>query len=176
MLAIQRVLRSIRLNTNDGMPRFPYVRSQVSCRVDEHILQMLHALAQDSNNVVVIVSGATTAKLCSAFLPMLDQSNVWLAAENGAFMRPPRLLWDMFSVSEGSEWICLYENLNFSWVKSVEQARPRTLLRSVSLLCCGHGCRMLTRCGAGVRVLLSAHTAQRGGDTRDKRGVELQAR
>jgi trehalose-6-phosphatase len=99
--------------------------------VDEHILQMLHVLAQDSSNVVVIVSGATTAKLCSAFLPLLDQSNVWLAAENGAFMRPPRPLWDMFSVSEGSEWICLYENLNFSWVKSVEQAWLCTALCSV---------------------------------------------
>ena len=134
----------------DAMMAYTTVKCATSCRVDEHILQMLHALAQDSSNVVVIVSGATTAKLCSAFLPMLDQSNVWLAAENGAFMRPPRLLWDMFSVSEGSEWICLYENLNFSWVKSVEQERLHVLLGSDALLCCQHGCLMLVYGGAGV--------------------------
>jgi hypothetical protein len=98
---------------------------RLACRVDEDILGMLRTLAQDSANIIVIVSGATTAKLCTAFLPLLDQSSVWLAAENGAFMRPPRSLWDAFSVSEGTEWICLYENLSFSWVKSVEQVSPR---------------------------------------------------
>lgn len=68
----------------------------------------------------MISSGTTTAKLAEAF----PNENVWLAAENGAYLRPPRALWDAFETAhEGSEWICLYENLNLSWVASVQQVR-----------------------------------------------------
>lgn len=84
-------------------------------------MQMLRLLAADSANVIIIISGATAAKLCTAFASLLQYNNVWLAAENGTFMRPPPGWWEAFSVGDGTEWVTLYENLNFSWVKSVEQ-------------------------------------------------------
>ena len=97
-------------------------------------MQMLRLLAADSANVIVIISGATAAKLCAAFASLLQHNNVWLAAENGTFMRPPPALWEAFSVAEGSEWVTLYENLNFSWVKSVEQVRTH------AVHVCANGC------------------------------------
>lgn len=97
-------------------------------------MQMLRLLAADSANVIVIISGATAAKLCAAFTSLLQHNNVWLAAENGTFMRPPPALWEAFSVAEGSEWVTLYENLNFSWVKSVEQVRTH------AVHVCANGC------------------------------------
>jgi Trehalose-phosphatase len=101
----------------------------VCCSVDCQILSAVHLLAENPKNVVVVSSGATIDKLAATF----SGDNLWLAAENGAYVRPPRALWDKFGIEEGGhEWICLYENLNFSWVNSVEQVRRRR---------CGESCR-----------------------------------
>lgn len=89
-------------------------------RVNDQIYEAVCLLSADPDSTIVISSGTTTAKLAEAF----PNGDVWLAAENGAYLRPPRALWDTFdTAADGSEWICLYENLNLSWVASVQQVR-----------------------------------------------------
>jgi trehalose-6-phosphatase len=96
------------------------MRAPVVCRTERQLLHAVKHLAADPTNIVVVSSGATTACLAAAF----PNSNIWLAAENGAFLRPPNALWGEFNIDESSsEWLCLYESLNLSWVKSVEQVR-----------------------------------------------------
>ena len=99
--------------------RHPGITAMCGRRVDKQIMAAVRVLAADPANTIVISSGSTAAKLTDAFQDL----DVWLAAENGAYVRPPRARWAAFGVEEGAEWLPLYENLNFSWVKSVEQAR-----------------------------------------------------
>lgn len=108
--------------TSHWSPQAPVATPTRSRRLDLTILAAIAALAADPRNVVVITSGATTAKLSAAFA---DVEGVWLAAENGVYLRPPRALAARCGLDAGAEWLCLYENLSFSWVKSVEQVRRR---------------------------------------------------
>jgi trehalose-6-phosphatase len=89
------------------------------CRANDQIFKAVEILCTNPANVVVILSGTTSAKLAAEFA----SDKVWLAAENGVYVRPPKSLWEAFDIHDSvSSWLCLYENLNLSWVASVLQA------------------------------------------------------
>ena len=127
-------------------------KAPLLCRVDQQILKAIHLLSSDSSNIVIVSSGATTRNLASVF----PNENVWLAAENGAYVRPPRALWPEFGIEEadGSEWLCMYENLNLQWVKSVEQVCPL-----FCMVCCAQAVLFATvRSGLAVQRFLAYGT------------------
>ena len=71
---------------------------------------ILAQLARDPRTTVVIISGSECSKLESLFghLP------VWLAAENGVYVRAPAA-----ADAPSPEWTMTMENLNMGWVESV---------------------------------------------------------
>jgi Trehalose-phosphatase len=58
---------------------------QALTRVQPALFNSVRALANEPNTTVVIFSGSDKSKLEDTF----GNLNVWLAAENGIFMRPP---------------------------------------------------------------------------------------
>ena len=72
--------------------------------------ELLGELGNDPQTTVVIVSGSECSKLESLFgdLP------VWLAAENGVYLREP-----VSADTPNPEWTMLLENLHMGWVENV---------------------------------------------------------
>ena len=58
---------------------------QAMTRVNPTVYNSIAALSNEPNTTVVVFSGSDKAKLDETF----GNLNVWLAAENGIFMRPP---------------------------------------------------------------------------------------
>ena len=58
---------------------------QAMTRVNPTVYNSIASLSNDPNTTVVVFSGSDKAKLDEVF----GNLNVWLAAENGIFMRPP---------------------------------------------------------------------------------------
>ena len=58
---------------------------QAMTRVNPTVYNSIAALSSDPHTTVVVFSGSDKAKLDETF----GDLNVWLAAENGIFMRPP---------------------------------------------------------------------------------------
>ena len=58
---------------------------QAMTRVNPTVYNSIASLSNDPNTTVVVFSGSDKAKLDEVF----ENLNVWLAAENGIFMRPP---------------------------------------------------------------------------------------
>ncbi len=54
-------------------------------RVNPTVYNSIASLSNEPNTTVVVFSGSDKAKLDDTF----GDLNVWLAAENGIFMRPP---------------------------------------------------------------------------------------
>ena len=67
---------------------------QALTRVNPRVYDSVAALCDSPNTTVVVFSGSNKQKLEETF----GELNVWLAAENGIFMRPP-----------GGEWSTLLE-------------------------------------------------------------------
>ena len=65
----------------------------------------LNAIASEQDTVVVVVSGSERRALETTF----EGCDVWLAAENGIFLKPP-----------GAEWEGVVENVNLEWMESVQ--------------------------------------------------------
>lgn len=82
-----------------------YEQLRALTRVHPSVHATIRKLAADPRTRVVVFSGSERARLDEVFgdLP------VWLAAENGVFMRPP-----------GGEWEANYEKLNLDWMESVQ--------------------------------------------------------
>ncbi len=70
------------------------VHAQALTRVNPRVYDSVAALCDSPNTTVVVFSGSDKQKLEETF----GKLNVWLAAENGIFMRPP-----------GGEWSTLLE-------------------------------------------------------------------
>ena len=51
------------------------------------LMRLLPFAVQDPNNTVVVFSGSETSKLEEIFAPL----PIWLAAENGVYVRPPSM-------------------------------------------------------------------------------------
>lgn len=62
---------------------------QALTRVNPRVYDSVAALCDSPNTTVVVFSGSDKQKLEETFGGL----NVWLAAENGIFMRPPRREW-----------------------------------------------------------------------------------
>ena len=77
----------------------------------------IEEIASDPKTTVIIISGSECSKLEALFghLP------VWLAAENGVYIRPPSCNNNNNNNNNNSkpEWSMVMENLNMSWVESV---------------------------------------------------------
>ena len=58
---------------------------QAMTRVNPTVYNSIASLSSEPNTTVVVFSGSDKAKLDETF----GDLNVWLAAENGIFMRPP---------------------------------------------------------------------------------------
>jgi len=84
-------------------------------KVNPKILASLQELSRDPNNVLVIFSGSETHKLEEIFgdLP------VWLAAENGVFVRPPP---QHLTPTQQSKrpWRALFHGISKEWMESVQ--------------------------------------------------------
>ncbi|KAF5827092.1 glycosyltransferase family 20-domain-containing protein [Dunaliella salina] len=84
-------------------------------KVNPKILASLQELSRDPNNVLVIFSGSETHKLEEIFgdLP------VWLAAENGVFVRPPPQHLTPLQQSK-RPWRALFHGISKEWMESVQ--------------------------------------------------------
>ncbi len=78
-----------------------------AARVSPSARAAVERLAADPRNVVVIFSGSDRAKLDDAF--GCQSSRVWLAAENGVFVKPP-----------GRDWAALIEPPKKEWMDAVQ--------------------------------------------------------
>mmetsp|Transcript_6225 Transcript_6225/g.15802 ORF Transcript_6225/g.15802 Transcript_6225/m.15802 type:complete len:1099 (-) Transcript_6225:258-3554(-) len=90
---------------------FDQIRAQTQILAETY--NSVRQLAAHSQVTVVILSGANRSRLTETFG---DMPNVWLVAENGVFMRPPR----GFCNYDGAGWICNSPNLDNEWIASVE--------------------------------------------------------
>lgn len=84
--------------------QFDQIRTltQVSAEVKEY----LRAIVARENTEVLVVSGSERYKLERIFEGV---EGVWLAAENGIFLKPPR-----------KDWSLVVENINLEWMESVQ--------------------------------------------------------
>ncbi len=64
---------------------------QALTRVNPRVYDSVAALCDSPNTTVVVFSGSDKQKLEETF----GKLNVWLAAENGIFMRPPQGEWSI---------------------------------------------------------------------------------
>lgn len=128
------------LTTSVEAPRQPrrhYDQMKALARVNPSTLKCIKEVCQHPQNMVIIVSGSECSKLQDQFghLP------VWLAAENGVYMRPPsslhdvstvsskwRLGWLLFSVWVWSVLVCWHWNSTESGARSQQLARALNLL------------------------------------------------
>ena len=82
--------------------------SQLNPECKRHI----EHLSKDPANIVVVFSGSMRHSLEKKFIGM----NVWLAAENGFFLRPPIV----GRPSRNEDWIPMHEEASLQWMSSVE--------------------------------------------------------
>lgn len=92
-------------------PRRHYDQMKALARVNPSTLKCIKELCQNPENLVIIVSGSECSKLQDQFghLP------VWLAAENGVYMRPPSSLHDL-----STDWHPIFDRLPKDWMDSVQ--------------------------------------------------------
>ncbi|KAG2501762.1 hypothetical protein HYH03_000262 [Edaphochlamys debaryana] len=126
------------LTTSVEAPRLPkrqFEQVKALAKVNPRVMQSVCELCQDPANVVVIFSGSETSKLDEVFghLP------VWLAAENGVYVRPaarspppttPRGQ-STPGTSQGDnqgsqarpplpQWKCVFDQVHCEWMESVQ--------------------------------------------------------
>lgn len=97
------------LTTAVEAPRQPkkhFDQIQALTRVNPAAYSCLAALSQDPSVEVIIFSGSVKERLVEVF----DQLPVWLAAENGAVLRPPG----------SNDWITVVDTVNAEWKESVQ--------------------------------------------------------
>jgi hypothetical protein len=87
--------------------------SQAQTQINAETYESVRQLAAHPAVTVVILSGADRNRLADTFG---DMPNIWLVAENGVFMRPPR----GFCNCDGQGWICNNPNLNDDWIDAVQ--------------------------------------------------------
>ena len=74
-------------------------------QISEEVKTFLSAMVSQPDTEVLVVSGSERYKLERIF----EGVNVWLAAENGIFLKPPF-----------KEWKLVVENINLEWMESVQ--------------------------------------------------------
>ena len=74
-------------------------------QISEEVKTLLNHIASQPDTEVLVVSGSERFKLERIF----EGINVWLAAENGIFLKPPSKEWDL-----------VIENINLEWMESVQ--------------------------------------------------------
>lgn len=97
------------LTTAVEAPRQPkkhFDQIQALTRVNPAAYSCLAALSQDQNSEIVVFSGSEKDRLSEVF----DKLPIWLAAENGAVLRPPG----------SKEWITVVEANGGDWKESVQ--------------------------------------------------------
>eukprot|EP00854_Cymbomonas_tetramitiformis_P000752 gene752-1225_t len=102
------------LTTAVEAPRRPkrhFDQIKALTRVNPKALASLQKLAEDPDTMVIIFSGSARDRLEGAFgdLP------IWLAAENGVFIRPPPNPEERYS-----EWTKTKDFSNLDWIESVQ--------------------------------------------------------
>ena len=85
-----------------------------SSTVHPESLRYLAALTRNPDNIIVILSGSTTESLAKKFKGV----DLWLAAENGLYLRPPPPAGQDWEDSQG--WIQMQEEVNLEWMDSVK--------------------------------------------------------
>lgn len=103
------------LTTAVEAPRQPkrhFDQIQALTRVNPTVYDSIQALCEDPHTTVVIFSGSDKGKLEETF----GELDLWLAAENGVFLRPPA------STAEDSDddWITMGEAPKREWMESVQ--------------------------------------------------------
>ncbi|GLI68117.1 hypothetical protein VaNZ11_012454 [Volvox africanus] len=129
------------LTTSVEAPRLPkrqFEQVKALAKVNPRVMQSVCELCTDPANVVVIFSGSETTKLDEIFghLP------VWLAAENGVYVRPPAANGNAGSAGAGRQggsggpgcsqaqapaepsaspqWKCVFDQVHCEWMESVQ--------------------------------------------------------
>ena len=106
-------------------PTSPHLTSPLSSPLAQ-VISSIHELCKDPDNTVVIFSGSETVKLEEMFATL----PVWLAAENGVYVRPPNHLSRKKSLGlplgsqegqgrEGGSWVALFDTINREWMEAV---------------------------------------------------------
>lgn len=99
------------------MPPSPRPPSKAHSSVNPDVYDCVCKLAAHPLVTVMIFSGTDRFKLCETFG---NTPNIWLAAENGVFVRPPLDEVDGGSISESDEWVMTVPNINKDWRDSVQ--------------------------------------------------------
>ncbi|KAF9620637.1 hypothetical protein IFM89_013663 [Coptis chinensis] len=87
---------------------------EMELKLHPDLKEPLKILCSDPRTTVVVVSGSDRTVLDDNF----GEYNIWLAAENGMFLRPTK-----------GEWMTtMPEHLNMDWVDSVKAAKKRMLV------------------------------------------------
>ncbi|GIL52515.1 hypothetical protein Vafri_8357 [Volvox africanus] len=129
------------LTTSVEAPRLPkrqFEQVKALAKVNPRVMQSVCELCTDPVNVVVIFSGSETTKLDEIFghLP------VWLAAENGVYVRPPAANSNAGGAAAGRQggsggpgcpqaqapaepsvppqWKCVFDQVHCEWMESVQ--------------------------------------------------------
>ncbi|GAX74440.1 hypothetical protein CEUSTIGMA_g1889.t1 [Chlamydomonas eustigma] len=103
------------LTTSVEAPRGPkrhFDQVKALAKVNPKIIASIQELCQDPNNTIVILSGSETSKLEDVFASL----PIWLAAENGVYVRPP----SMMGQTGRSTWVALFDNINRDWMEAVQ--------------------------------------------------------
>ncbi|KAK9804133.1 hypothetical protein WJX73_003206 [Symbiochloris irregularis] len=102
------------LTTSVEAPRQPtlhFDQIQAWTRVNPRVYSCVQKLCADPDTVVIIFSGADKSKLEETF----GELDLWLAAENGMFMRAPPT-----ASNASKEWVSLVDVPNTDWMESVQ--------------------------------------------------------
>ncbi|KAK9830458.1 hypothetical protein WJX72_011880 [[Myrmecia] bisecta] len=119
------------LTTAVEAPRQPkrhFDQMKAMMRVNPTVLESVKALCNDPATTVVIFSGSDKGKLEETF----GDLDLWLAAENGIFMRAPPC-----QEHEAPEWLSLVDTPKKEWMESVQlvfdyfcERTPRSFVES----------------------------------------------
>mmetsp|Transcript_2967 Transcript_2967/g.4370 ORF Transcript_2967/g.4370 Transcript_2967/m.4370 type:complete len:1045 (+) Transcript_2967:68-3202(+) len=94
-------------------------------RITEKMKRNIYRIAQDPNTTVIVVSNATRDQLMENF----GNSDVWLAAENGFFLRKGR---------DDPHWHYMYDSIDLSWKARVRKVFQYFTDRTPQTFICEH--------------------------------------
>lgn len=84
--------------------------------MNPHVWLSIQKLCAQPNNIVLVLSGSGKSKLQRVFGPL----PVWLAAENGMFLRPPAGVLAP-SPDTMDDWLPLYDGLQNDWMEQTKK-------------------------------------------------------
>lgn len=83
---------------------------EMELKLHPDLIEPLTALCNDPNTTIVVLSGSDRKVLENVFLPKFRELDMWLAAENGMFLR----------LTKGDWMTTMPEHSNLEWIESVK--------------------------------------------------------